>query len=213
MKDFDELIRESLLDSPETNEELNRKMIREFAKKTGRKKPRRWIAALAVPAILAMLGAGVYAASENGFFRDRKDLFGTVTGLTYENATSEIGVSAVYAEKAVRVSLDFLKLHDPHSETGTTRPFVPPYSELETIRLYGKNMTLTGASGEIDCTGFDTDPAEISMGRAVLVIPTGTLQPGTYQLSVNAFTGGKKADAPLEMRGNWDAEFTVEQSQ
>ncbi|MBR6717920.1 MAG: hypothetical protein IKI77_06190 [Oscillospiraceae bacterium] len=209
MKDFDELIRESLLDSPETNEELNRIMIREFAKKTGRKKPRRRIAALAAAAALAMLGAAVYAASDSGFFRDRKDMFGTVTGLTYENATSEIGVSAVYAENAVHVSLDFLKLHDPHSETGTARPFVPPYSELETIQLYGNNMTLTGASGEIDCTGFDTDPAEISRGKAALVIPTGALPPGTYHLTVNAFTGGKKADAPLEMRGNWDVDFTV----
>ena len=50
-----------------------------------------------------MMGAGVYAASENGFFHDQKDMFGTVTGLTYENATAEIGVSAVYADDNVNV--------------------------------------------------------------------------------------------------------------
>ena len=99
MKDFDEIIRESLLDSPEMNEELNRTMIREFEKRTGKKKSRRWIGALVIPAVLAMVGAGVYAASENGFFRDQKDMFGTVTGLTYENATAEIGVSAVYVDR------------------------------------------------------------------------------------------------------------------
>lgn len=198
MKDFDELIRESLLDSPEMHEELNRTMIREFEKRTSKKKSRRWIGALVIPAALAMMGAGVYAASENGFFHDQKDIFGTVTGLTYENATAEIGVSAVYADHAVHVSLDFLKLTNP------------PYSGIETIRLYGKNMVLTGASGEIDCNGFDTEPAEISMGKASLVIPTGTLQPGTYQLTVTAFTSEKKADAPLDILGNWNVEFTVE---
>lgn len=71
-------------------------------------------------------------------------------------------------------------------------------------------MTLTGASGEIDCTGFDTEPANITMDKATLVIPTGTLQAGTYQLTVKAFTGEKKADAPLDILGNWNVEFTVE---
>ena len=198
MKDFDEIIRESLLDSPEMNEELNRTMIREFEKRTGKKKSRRWIGALVIPAVLAMMGTGVYAASENGFFRDKTNMFGTVTGLTYEHATAEIGVSAVYADNAVNVTLDFLK------------PNVPPYTEIETIRLYGKNMTLTGASCEIDCTGFDTEPANITTDKATLVIPTGTLQAGTYQLTVNAFTGEKKADAPLDILGNWNMEFTVE---
>ena len=198
MKDFDELIRESLLDSPEMNEELNRTMIREFEKRTGKKKSRRWIGALVIPAVLAMMGAGVYAASENGFFRDKTNMVGTVTGVTYENATAEIGVSAVYADDNVNVTLDFLKAN------------VPPYTEIETIRLYGKNMTLTGASCEIDCTGFDTEPANITTDKATLVIPTGTLQAGTYQLTLNAFTGEKKADAPLDILGNWNMEFTVE---
>ena len=199
MKDFDEIIRESLLDSPEMNEELNRTMIREYEKRTSKqKRSRKWIAAVAVPALLALTGAGVYAASENGFFRDKTNMFGTVTGLTYENATAEIGVSAAYADNAVNVTLDFLK------------PNVPPYTEIETIRLYGKNMTLTDASGEIDCTGFDTEPTNITTDKATLVIPTGSLQAGTYQLTVNAFTGEKKADAPLDILGNWNVEFTVE---
>ena len=198
MKDFDEIIRESLLDSPEMNEELNRTMIREFEKRTGKKKSRRWIGALVIPAVLAMMGAGVYAASENGFFRDKTNMVGTVTGVTYENATAEIGVSAVYADDNVNVTLDLLKAN------------VPPYTEIETIRLYGKNMTLTGASCEIDCTGFDTEPANIITDKATLVIPTGSLQAGTYQLTVNAFTGEKKADAPLDILGNWNVEFTVE---
>ena len=198
MKDFDEIIRESLLDSPEMNEELNRTMIREFEKRTGKKKSRRWIGALVIPAVLAMMGAGVYAASENGFFRDKTNMVGTVTGVTYENATAEIGVSAVYADDNVNVTLDLLKAN------------VPPYTEIETIRLYGKNMTLTGASCEIDCTGFDTEPANIITDKATLVIPTGTLQAGTYQLTLNAFTGEKKADAPLDILGNWNVEFTVE---
>ena len=198
MKDFDEIIRESLLDSPEMNEELNRTMIREFEKRTSKKKSRRWIGALVIPAVLAMMGAGVYAASENGFFRDKTNMVGTVTGVTYENATAEIGVSAVYADDNVNVTLDFLKA------------YVPPNTEIETIRLYGKNMTLTDASGEIDCTGFDTEPTNITTDKATLVIPTGSLQAGTYQLTVNAFTGEKKADAPLDILGNWNVEFTVE---
>ena len=197
MKDFDELIRESLLDSPKMNEELNLTMIREYEKRTSKKKSRRWIGALVIPAVLAMMGAGVYAASENGFFRDKTNVVGTVTGLTYENATTEIGVSAVYANDTVNVTLDFLKAD------------VPPYTEIETIRLYGKNMTLTSSSSNINYKEFDTEPAEISANKAVLVIPTGTLQPGAYQLTVSTFTGEKKADAPLDILGNWNVEFTV----
>ena len=199
MKDFDELIRESLLDSPKMNEELNRTMIREYEKRTSKqKRSRKWIAAVAVPALLALTGAGVYAASENGFFRDKTNAVGTVTGLTYENATAEIGVSAVYADNAVNVTLDFLK------------PNVPPYSEIDTIRLYGNSFTITGVSDDVDCKGFDTAPANITTDKATLVIPTGTLPTGTYQLTVSAFTGEKKADAPLDILGNWNVEFTVE---
>lgn len=197
MKDFDEIIRESLLDSPKMNEELNLTMIKEYEKRTSKKKSRRWIGALVIPAVLAMMGAGVYAASENGFFRDKTNVVGTVTGLTYENATTEIGVSAVYANDTVNVTLDFLKAD------------VPPYTEIETIRLYGKNMTLTSSSSNINYKEFDTEPAEISANKAVLVIPTGTLQPGAYQLTVSTFTGEKKADAPLDILGNWNVEFTV----
>ena len=154
MKDFDEIIRESLLDSPKMNEELNRTMIREYEKRTSKhKKSRKWIAAVAVPALLALTGAGVYAASENGFFRDKTNMVGTVTGVTYENATAEIGVSAVYADNAVNVTLDFLK------------PNVPPYSEIDTVRLYGKSFTITGVSGDIDCKEFDTAPANIATNR------------------------------------------------
>lgn len=197
MKDFDEIIRESLLDSPKMNEELNLTMIKEYEKRTSKKKSRRWIGALVIPAVLAMMGAGVYAASENGFFRDKTNVVGTVTGLAYENATTEIGVSAVYANDTVNVTLDFLKAD------------VPPYTEIETIRLYGKNMTLTSSSSNINYKEFDTEPAEISANKAVLVIPTGTLQPGAYQLTVSTFTGEKKADAPLDILGNWNVEFTV----
>ena len=199
MKDFDEIIRESLLDSPKMNEELNSIMIREYEKRTSKhKKSRKWIAAVAVPALLALTGAGVYATSENGFFRDKTNMVGTVTGVTYENATAEIGVSAVYADNAVNVTLDFLK------------PNVPPYSEIDTVRLYGKSFTITGVSGDIDCKEFDTAPANITTNKATLVIPTGTLQAGTYQLTVSSFTGEKKADAPLDILGNWNVEFTVE---
>ena len=198
MKDFDELIRESLPDHLKTNEELNKTMIREYAKRTSKKKSRKWIGALVTPAVIAVMGVGVYATSENGFFRDKTDILGTVTGMTYENATAEIGVSAVYAENAVNVTLDLLK------------PDAPPYTEIDTIRLYGKDITLTGVSGDIDCKEFDTGPVKKETNKAILVIPTGALQPGTYQLTINSFTSEKKADAPMKILGNWNVQFTVE---
>lgn len=197
MKDFDELIRESLLDSPKINEELNQTMIREYAKRTSMKKSRRWVGVLVIPAAIAMMGVGVYAASENGFFHEKTNMVGTVTGVTYENATAEIGVSAVYTENAVTVTLDFLK------------PTVPPYTEIDTICLYGKDITLSGASDDIDCKEFDTEPAKKEIDKVILVIPTGVLQPGTYQLTINSFTSEKKADAPMEILGNWNVQFTV----
>ena len=198
MKDFDELVRESLSDYLKTNEELNKTMIREYAKRTSKKTSRRWIGALVIPAVIALMGVGVYATSENGFFRDKTDILGTVTGVTYENATAEIGVSAVYAENAVNVTLDFLK------------PNALPYTEIDTIRLYGKDITLKGTSGDIDCKEFDTEPAKKETNKVILVIPTGVLQPGTYQLTINSFTSEKKADAPMKILGNWNVQFTVE---
>ena len=198
MKDFDELVRESLSDYLKTNEELNKTMIREYAKRTSKKTSRRWIGALVIPAVIALMGVGVYATSENGFFRDKTDILGTVTGVTYENATAEIGVSAVYAGNAVNVTLDFLK------------PNALPYTEIDTIRLYGKDITLKGTSGDIDCKEFDTEPAKKETNKVILVIPTGVLQPGTYQLTINSFTSEKKADAPMKILGNWNVQFTVE---
>ena len=198
MKDFDELVRESLSDYLKTNEELNKTMIREYAKRTSKKTSHKWIGALVIPAVIAVMGVGVYATSENGFFRDKTDIVGTVTGVTYENATAEIGVSAVYAENAVNVTLDFLK------------PNALPYTEIDTIRLYGKDITLTGTSGDIDCKEFDTEPAKKETNKVILVIPTGVLQPGKYQLTINSFTSEKKADAPMKILGNWNVQFTVE---
>lgn len=198
MKDFDKIIRESLLDSPKMNEELNQTMIREFEKRTSKKKSRKWIVALAVPAGLAMMSVGAYAMSDSGFFHNKTDKFGAITGQFYENATSEIDVSAVYADNEVNVTLDFLKPNDM------------PYREIEKIRLYGENYTITSVSNDVDIKGIDTKPVDIAMNKAVLNIPTSTLPTGTYQLTVNAFTGEKKADAPLDIFGNWSMEFTVE---
>ncbi len=200
MKDFDELIRESLLDSPKPNKELEQIMIREYEKKTTKQKKSRsskWIAALVIPTALIMAGVGAYAASENGFFRDKTNPFGAVTGSTYENATNEISIRAEYAEDAVNVTFDFLQ------------PTIFPYREIETVRLYGTDIKLTGSSGVIESKEWDTGAVAITENQATLTLPTGTLPAGSYQLSVQTVIGEKKADPPLEINGSWNMSFTV----
>lgn len=50
---------------------------------------------------------------------------------------------------------------------------------------------------------------EIVNGEANMSISLGGVYSGNYKLLVNSFTGGKKADQPLEISGTWECDFTI----
>lgn len=193
MTDIDEIIRKSLNFSSKISEELNNKMINEYSKllKKGRRIPK-WTVAVVVPAVIACISAGTYIAVEGGFFRDKTTISGTVIGQTYENATDEIEVKSEYSGGTLRITLNLLKYD------------AIPYSELDEIEPYSFALiSLSDNSAE----EIQFSPAKIN-GNTAEITADFSAEPDTeYKLSFGSFLGSKKADQPLEIKGNWETVF------
>lgn len=194
MTDIDKIIRESLSFSPEINEELNNRMINKYSEsmKTSRKIPR-WTVAVIVPAVIALTSAGIYTAVEGGFFRDKTTFSGTVIGQTYENATDEIEIKSDYSDGTLHITLDLLK----------SDSF--PYSVLEEIKPYNFSMTALSDNSVVEDIQFDS--AIINENIAEITVDFNFRSDEEYKLTINSFLGSKKADQPLEIKGNWETVF------
>ncbi len=193
MTDIDEIIRKSLNFSSKVSEELNNKMIDEYSKsvKKGRRIPR-WTVAVVIPAVIACISAGTYIAVESGFFKDKTTFTGTVTGQTYENATDEIEVKSEYSGGTLRITLNLLKYD------------TIPYSILDEIEPCSFSLVNLSDNSEEE---IQFSPAKIN-GNTVEITTDFSAEPDTeYRLSFGSFLGSKKADQPLEIKGNWETVF------
>lgn len=198
MKDYEIMIRESLEETPAAPQQVNKQLVAAYAKS---KRHRIRKTAVIIPIAAAMLcGAGVYAASTQGEFRDIKNTFGAVTGSEYLNASSEIVVTAKADPQGVTVYLTFEK------------PNEAPYFTFEQIRLTEYQITRISdgavmtpeASEAFPYTGTEDVPM-------ILHIPMAEqMEPGEYELYISAFEGSSKADQPLSVKGEWHISFTAE---
>lgn len=198
MKLIDRLIRESAVNTPEVPESINEKLISDFsARPAVRRRFPKLVAAIAVPAVLAMTGAGVYAAVSGGYFKDVKNDFGAVTGTVYENATDEISVNAELSGHDLKLSLTFLA---PDSY-----PYKLPGSEIGLMdyRIIRKSDNTEIPHGEAIVSG-------ISEGFAELVVPLDDIRSGNHAIIIDSFVITKKADQPLPVKGSWSVDFTAD---
>jgi len=161
------------------------------------KKPAMLAAALAV--CLCMTGITAMAAGGKleGFFKDKVNWNGAITGQTYEQATEEVEVTAKFKEDA-DVLVVAVTLLDAAKA---------PYTEIETLSL-GKFCILDGTGKEVSAVEESAlEAVVLENGQAEIVIPAEGLADGAYKLQISSFVGEKKADQPLEIKGSWECEF------
>ena len=197
MKNIDLLVQYALKNEIKAPQKLNEDFIKKFGeRRVSRRMKPKFAAAVAVPLMLAIAGTGAYAVSKSGFFRDKTNMFGTVTGSVYENADEEINVSLGYEPEIITVKVVF---SDPNAF---------PYREFETVDINEFSVTNQTNGSEVSCG--EIAPAMINNGEAELKIPVGKLDSGSYSVTVSSFLGEKKADQPLEVKGHWSAGIDID---
>ena len=151
---------------------------------------------LLVAVVVALcLCVSVAAVSQQGQFRDKTNLIGTVTGTEYVQATNEIAIDAVGEFGTLTVTATLLV------------PDSVPYSTLDTVRL--GSYRIESLSGGAVIEGKDSAPAEIVDGTVTLAVSVDDLDRGDYKLVITSFVGEKKADQPLAISGEWECGFTI----
>ena len=150
---------------------------------------RRFAARAALVAACIVITGGALAISTGGYFRDIKRIDGAVTGVEYLNATAEVVLTASADAKQIGINISFVE------------PEAAPYSELEAVAP--GDMTLRDSSGKT--IPFDAQ----SDGFTLQLLPESTLSDGEYTLITESFYGISKADAPIEIHGRWETEFSI----
>lgn len=152
---------------------------------------KRPLTALTVLVLVLCLPAAAMAAGKAGFFRDKVNYLGAITGQTYENATDEIRVTAEAAGDTLLVTAEFLQ------------PEKAPYFVLDTLSLEG--YSLDGEEKEegglIQAEATMKNIVPITNNKATFSLP---LTPGATTLIITSFQGGAKADQDLTISGYWE---------
>ncbi len=153
--------------------------------------------ALAAAAVLCLcFTLGAAAAVREGYFKNIVSLFGAVTGTQYEQATEELGISAIYRDHTVLVDVTMLY------------PDKFPYREAEELGL--DSYRILDGAGKVVLKGSPTELFEVTGNHAEAEIPLENLAPGVYRLEVTSLVFGAKADQPLCVSGGWECAFMVE---
>lgn len=155
------------------------------------------VAAAAIALCVCMTGITVLASTGvfQGFFKDIFSWNGAVVGTTYENASDELNVTADYENGKLIVTV---KAVDPS---------MAPYIEMETIRI--KSYKIVDTSGKVIADNQSSDSVEFQTGEASIIIAQLSDYDGEYQLLISEFEGGKKADQPLPISGEWECNFSA----
>lgn len=140
-------------------------------------------------------GIGALAAPDyvKGIFRD---IFGrgrAVIGTACEAGEEELEISAAWSEGKLVI---YLRAADAGAL---------PWKDLETISLV--KYTVTDGSGrelfkEKDMTGQKAQ--DFREGEARIEVEADPVPEGPFTLTVEELEGGRKADAPLVIRGRWE---------
>ena len=152
-------------------------------------------AMVAVLAICLSLAVAVVAAPgvRKGFFRDIKDWRGAVVGTSYEQASDEIRMNVSVNGEELMVLASFVD------------PQMAPYRYVQWLGI--AEYEIVGAKGKTVQKGA-AESTEVTNGHAAIPINLENLESGSYKLIVTAFVAEAKAEQPLPLHGNWEAEFT-----
>jgi len=186
MKITDETIRTALTSKAKAPQNVNMRLYSEFSAFRPKRSRLTYAAILGIPAAAVLLGAGFYTAHNTGYFKDVKNGFGTVTGVTYENATDEISIKAVRKSEQIELTVQILE------------PYINkmPYEDCEQLKI-GKCTFISKGKN----TDFSTDEiSEVENGKAVFLLDIADAD----SISITELISRKKADADLSIYGNWE---------
>ncbi len=186
MKNTDETIRTSLKGASRAPESVDLKLYNEFAAFRPKRSRLTYAAIIGIPAAAVLLGAGVYTIHNGGYFHDVKNGFGTVTGVTYENATDEISIKAVRKSEQIELTVQILE------------PYINkmPYEDCEQLKI-GKCTFISKGEN----TDFSTDEiSEVENGKAVFFLDIADAD----SISITELISRKKSDQDLSIYGNWE---------
>ncbi len=165
--------------------------------RTGRKWPRIATVAAAVALCLGLGGITAMAASDKleGFFADVTRWDGAVVGMTYEQATEEIEVSASVSGDSLVVDAVLLKAGEA------------PYAYIDGfgVQMYH----IVDAKGDVIVEGISSEVVEIADGKICVELPLDELESGSYTLIITEFVGTAKAEQDLPIKGYWECKFEV----
>ena len=158
-----------------------------------------------IAAALALaLCASVGAAAVGGHFMDVKNIFGTVTGQQYVDATDDISVKVLKTDS-----------HGILVQPMVNKPNEAPYSEIDKLSI--DSFVVRDENGKIVATGDSESVTEQVQEDGTIAFyitvlnSDGTVieaESGVYTISFEYFVGDSKADRSLEIFGDWNAEFT-----
>ena len=152
--------------------------------------------AAAILGVCLIGGTSAYAAISGGFFKDKTNAIGTVTGQSYENATEEITITA---SPSGDIGICFIKYGKP--------PYTLPGTEVD---IYLDGYQVMDSTGNKILDAPERQKLDISEGNALASFDTSSLTSGTYTLAINGFIAESKADQPLVITGEWKIDFTID---
>ena len=155
------------------------------------RKPAAVFAALAIClslSVTALASTGVL----QGYFRDITNWQGAIVGLSYEQATDEIGMEVTVNGNELTALVTFFNPQDL------------PCRETEKLGIAA--YRIVDANGDVVKEGT-AESTEVVNGQAAVSIKLDDIDSGSYKLIVTAFVSEKKADQPLNINGNWECAF------
>jgi len=149
---------------------------------------------LTVLAICLTFSVSALAAGHlHGYFLDITNWQGAIVGISYEQATDEIGLSVTVNGNELTALATF---------------FIPqdiPYRETEKLGIAA--YRIMDASGTVVQEGT-AESNEVVNGYASITIKLDDIDSGKYTLIVTSFVSEKNADQPMTISGYWECPFT-----
>ena len=183
-----------------------RKSVSKYIKRTSG-----LVAASLVTIILIVSSDTTLANSIKGFFKDITNKNGAVTGVVYDQATEEIDVEmskAIIKDNQISLKVD-VNFKDINKA---------PYNFIEVLTL-GDLKIVDSSGNKINFKINNEDKLLVEVNNenqnrrsftVNLIINNDNLKPGEkYTLIINSFYGHKKADAPIEIKGNWKVDLSL----
>ncbi|WP_353095528.1 DUF4179 domain-containing protein [Tissierella praeacuta] len=167
------------------------------------------------------------ANSIKGFFKDITNWNGAITGIEYEQATEEVDISTsnliVESNKVLlQIEVTFKDINEAPFNViealtiGKFKIIDSSGSEINHKKIQIEAISKEDYSFEIEdkdnlLTEIESQDSSNKKFKANLIINKEELSSGNkYILMIESFYGHKKAEAPIEIKGNWEVNFTAE---